>query len=244
MMMKLVLITVVLCISTGISNITGFGTGTLSMPILVRFLPYDQTLLLVGIIQWFSGLWKMVGFYRHIRWDIALIFGLPAFGATIIGSLLIFIVPPPILYHIFGAFLMVYSSILILNPTFSVKRTWYTAMGGGIFYGFFAGIFGMRGPVRALLLTSYKLSKREYLATSGAIGLSADVSRIFIYSAGGVALDPVLLKGLLLFIPTTLIAAYIAQLFVEKIPQRKFEIIVAIFLAVVGLQLLIVGKPG
>ena len=238
-MFEIVIFTIVFFVASGISNVTGFGTGTISIPILLRFLPFNQTLLLVGIMQWFSGLLKMGGFFHHIRWRIALAFGLPALIATIAGSLLIFIIPHQILYNLFGLFIFCYGVALIFAFIFYVKKTWYSTLIGGIFYGLSAGIFGMRGPIRSIFLTAFSLSKKEYIATSGAIGLLADISRFFVYLAGGVILSPILVKWLWLFILVTIIAAYGAQLFVKKLPQRKFEIIVGIFLVIIGLRFLL-----
>ena len=238
-MFEIVVFTIVFFVACGISNLTGFGTGTIAIPILLGFLPFDQTLLLTGIMQWLSGLLKMTGFFDHVQWRIVFTFGMPALFATIIGSSLVFIIPHQILYHLFGAFIFCYGLVLIFNLTFYVKKTWYSILTGGTLYGLSAGTFGMRGPIRAIFLTAFDLSKKEYIATSGAIGLLADISRLFVYIFGGITLSPFIFKWLGLFIFATIVAAYCARLLVIKLPQRKFEIMVGIFLLIIGLKLFI-----
>jgi uncharacterized membrane protein YfcA len=243
-MMKIILIGIIFFVASGISNIVGFGTGTISIPLLLRFLPYDQTLLLSGIMQWLSGLWKMFGFFRFVQWKIAIVFGLPALITTVFSSMLIFIIPPIQLYQLFGLFLIIYCVLLITDLPVCIPRTWYYAVAGGIIYGFIAGIFGMRGPIRTIFLTAVRLPKREYIATSGAVSLLADISRLFVYLLGGVRLEPFLVKGMLLFIPATIAVAYLAQRLVTFIPQRHFEMAIAIFLGIIGVQLLLFGPGG
>jgi uncharacterized protein len=100
----------------------------------------------------------------------------------------------------------------------------------------------MRGPLRATFLTAFGLSKKEYIATSGAISLLADISRIFVYIYGGIKLNKILMQSLPLFIIVSLIAAFISHFFVRRIAEQKLEFIICLFLFVIGIQLIFFGK--
>jgi uncharacterized protein len=91
----------------------------------------------------------------------------------------------------------------------------------------------------ALAYSDAAAPKAVFIATAGAIGLIIDSGRILTYWWEGVQLDSRLLWGLLLFIPVSFIGAKIAERTVQKIPQRHFRSLVAVFLCLVGLKLLL-----
>ncbi len=70
-----------------IGTISGFGIGTVMTPVLLTFLPYQQTLFFVGIIHWVNSIWKMVLFRQGISWRLFFLFGIPGVIASMIGAL-------------------------------------------------------------------------------------------------------------------------------------------------------------
>jgi uncharacterized membrane protein YfcA len=110
---------------------------------------------------------------------------------------------------------------------------------GGALSGFFAGIFGVGGAVRATFLTAFDLPKAMYLATAGSIALLIDSTRIITYVKGGARLEPELLWGMLVFIPVSFLSAKIAKRIISYIPQKSFRLFITIFLALIGLYFLI-----
>ncbi len=108
--------------------------------------------------------------------------------------------------------------------------------------GFFAGIFGIGGTIRAMFLTAFNLPKSVYLATIGAIALAIDTSRLITYLYEGTRLAPRLAWGMLLFVPASFLGARIAKRFVNRIPQQHFPKVLAVFLLLVGIRLLIWPK--
>ena len=106
---------------------------------------------------------------------------------------------------------------------------------GGALSGFFAGIFGIGGAIRAMFLSAFDLPKAVYLATAGAIALAIDTPRLITYIWQGARLEPLLLWGLLLFVPASFLGARIAKGLVNRIPQQHFRKIIAAFLLILGL---------
>lgn len=209
------------------------------VPILLLFFPLAPTLLLVGIIHWFGDIWKTALFRQGVRWRLILLFGVPGVILTFIGARLVFSVSETLLSQILGGFLIAYVVFLFLNPAFQFKQNALTATTGGALSGFFAGIFGVGGAIRGAFLSAFDLPKAVYIATAGAIGLAIDTARIGTYIAEGAMLPSSLYWGLLLFIPASFVGAYFAKKIVDKILQKQFRMIVAVFLFLVGLKLLI-----
>ena len=222
-----------------VGTLSGFGTSTIMVPILLSFLPLPQTLLLVGIIHWFGDIWKMLLFRKGIRWKLILTFGIPGIIAAYIGARMIFSVSNALLSQILGVFLISYVVLLFFRPSLKLQQSHLMAMFGGALSGFFAGIFGIGGAVRSVFLTMFDLPKAVYIATAGAIALAIDSARLTTYIASGVRLDDMLLWGMLLFIPASFLGAYLAKLIVDKIPQERFRLVVAAFLFLVGAKLLL-----
>jgi len=237
--MEIIYITLLTILASGVGTLTGFGTSTIMVPILLLFLPLPQTLLLVGIIHWFGDIWKITLFRKGFKWRLVLAFGIPGVIATFLGARLVFSISADLLSQILGGFLVAYVIFLFLKPRFKVPKSNLTAMSGGALSGFFAGIFGIGGAVRGAFLSMFDLPKAVYIATAGAIALVIDTTRISTYLFEGASLESNFLWGFLLFIPASFLGAYLAKRIVNHIPQGKFRHVVAIFLFLVGMKLLV-----
>ena len=93
--------------------------------------------------------------------------------------------------------------------------------------------------MRGAFLTAFNLPKEVYIFTSGLIAMFIDITRVSQYVFGGTRLDSELLYALILCIPISLLAAYLAKKFLDKLPQRFFRIFVGIFLALVAVKLFV-----
>jgi uncharacterized membrane protein YfcA len=235
--MEMPLILVIVIIASGIGTMTGFGTSTIMIPVLLLFYPVPQTLFFVGIIHFFGNVWKLLLFRKGVRWKLILSFGIPGIAATYLGASLVFNVPATVLLRILGCFLILYVFYLFTKGSFNVKPNLVFGACGGALSGFFAGIFGIGGAIRGLFLTAFDLPKAVYIATAGSIALFIDVTRLTTYFTNGSRLPTLLLYGLPLFILTSFLGAAIAKHFVDKIPQEHFRKIIAVFLLLMGVKL-------
>ncbi len=243
--MEVILITIVVVIASSVGTLTGFGTSTLMVPVMLSFYPFEQTLLFVGIIHLFGNIWKLLLFRKGFRWRLILSFGIPGIATAYLGAILVkmmFDKSPTVLLRILGAFLICYVIYLFLKSSFKVKPGLSTGVCGGALSGFLAGFFGMGGAVRGLFLTSFDLPKAVYIATAGAIALAIDTTRLTTYVINEVRLPHLLLWGLLIFVPASFLGAKIAKSIVDKIPQEHFRKVVAVFLLLMGIKLLIFSK--
>jgi len=237
--MEIVLITFAVAIASSVGTLTGFGTSTLMVPILLSFYPAPETLLFVGIIHWFGNIWKLLLFRKGFQWKLILSFGIPGIAATYLGASLVFDISTVLLFRILGSFLIIYVIYLFAKSSFKIKQSFLVGACGGALSGFFAGLFGIGGAIRGLFLTSFDLPKAVYIATAGAIALTIDTTRLTTYIKNGARLPYLLLWGMLIFIPASFIGAKIAKSFVDKIPQEHFRKVVAAFLLLMGIKLLV-----
>jgi uncharacterized protein len=237
--MDIALIALLTFFASGVGTLTGFGTSTIMVPVMVTFFPLPETLLFVGIVHWFGNIWKMLLFREGLRWDLIVKFGVPGIVATVIGGAVVFRVDEELLARVFGGVLLGYVAFLFVKDRFRVPRNTATAVAGGALYGFSAGIFGIGGAVRGAFLSAFDPPKAVYIATAGAIGLAIDTGRLATYAYEGAGLDDRLWYGMLLFIPLSFAGAKLAERVVDHIPQASFRTVIAVALGLVALQLLL-----
>jgi len=157
--MEIIYITLLTLVAGGIGTLTGFGTSTIMVPILLFFLPLPQTLLLVGIIHWFGDIWKILFFKKEIHWKLILTFGIAGIAPSYLGASIVFSASEKLLSQILGGFLVAYVLLVFFIPTFKIPKNAVTAVSGGVLSGFFAGIFGVGGAVRGVFLSAFDLPK-------------------------------------------------------------------------------------
>jgi len=237
--MEILYITIVTILAGAVGTLTGFGTSTIMVPILLFFLPLPQTLLLVGIVHWFGDIWKVLFFRKGFQWKLIFTFGAAGILASFLGANIVLSVSETLLSRILGGFFVFYVLFLFYDPTFKIPKKSTTAVTGGALSGFLAGIFGVGGAVRSMFLSAYDLPKAVYIATAGAIGFIIDTTRITTYLANGIRLDEIYLWGLLFFIPASLVGAALAKKIIDRIPQEQFRRVIAVFLFVVGVKFLV-----
>jgi len=236
--LEIFLLTLLTILAGGIGTLTGFGTSTIMVPVLLIFWPLPQTLLLVGIIHWFGDIWKIILFRSGLQWKIILSFGLTGVIASYLGASIIFTISESLMTRILGVFMLIYVVVLTLKPGIKVKANLINTGVGGILSGFLAGVFGIGGAVRGMFLTAYDLPKAVYISTAGMIALIIDTSRISTYLLNNTVLSEELLLGLLLFIPASFLGAKIAKKIADKIPQKYFRSFISIFLLLAATNLI------
>jgi len=237
--MEIIYIALLTILASGIGTITGFGTSTILIPILLFYLPLPETLLVVGVIHFSGDVWKMILFRKGFDWKLVLTFGITGIITSYIGARVVFSASQDILLRILGGFMLAYVIFLLFKPGFKVPRKNMTAITGGGLSGFFAGIFGVGGAIRTLFLSAFDLPKAVFVATTGAIAFLIDSTRITTYLINGVRLEDAYLWGFLAFIPASFAGTALAKKLVDKIPQRWFRMVVALFLFVMGIKFLI-----
>ena len=236
--MEIVYISLLTLIAATIGTITGFGTSTLMIPVLVIFFPPVEAIFLVAIIHWFGNIWKVALFRSGFNLRLLVLFGVVGLVTSYIGAYISLGANEEILLRVLGAFLAGYALFVAFQSKFKIPASNLTALSGGALSGFFAGMFGIGGAIRSAFLSAFDLPKAVFIATAGAIGLLVDSTRIITYFTGGATLPRELWYGLILFIPVSFLGAQIAKKIIDRIPQNKFRTVIAIFLLAVGMKLI------
>lgn len=227
-------------VSETIATTVGFGASTILLPIALFYFDFKTALTLVAFFHLFGSLGRF-GFFRHsLNREILLKFGLPSILLTLLGATLANSLTQTTFKGLLGVFLIIYGFISLKNNHFQVKpNTKNLILGGGI-SGFIAGLIGTGGALRATFLSAFKRDKATYLATTAALSLVVDLTRIPVYLNQGF-----LSQNLYFYIPILFIlaiaATYVGKQIVRFIPAKLFEKLV--LLAIIAAGFIFLFRP-
>lgn len=235
------MIIVLTLFSAVIGTITGFGISTIMVPVMAFILPFPEALLFVGIIHWFSDIWKIVFFKKGVNLKLILLFGIPGVLVSFFAAQIPFLFSANFLKQLLGLFLISYSILLMIRPKWKLKANDSNAVIGGSLTGFVSGVFGVGGSIRSTFLTAYNLKKEVFIFTSGVIAFFIDSTRILWYLTQA-RLDSLWLNYLVVSIPFTFLGAFIAKKYVNVMPQELFRKVILVALFIIGVRYLIFGE--
>jgi len=118
-------------IAATVGTVTGFGTSTIMIPVLVIFLPPVEVIFLVAIIHWFGDIWKVALFRKGIDFKLISLFGIVGLATSYIGAFVSLGAKEEIFLRLLGVFLACYSIFLIFQSKLKVRAGPGTALSGG-----------------------------------------------------------------------------------------------------------------
>jgi uncharacterized membrane protein YfcA len=222
-------------LSEMIGTVAGFGSATILFPFALIFFDFKSALVLVAFTHVFGNI-SRIGFFKHgFDKNLIIRFGIPAIIFTILGSVLVDKISQNYLLGLLGSFLIGYSLISLFKHKIKVKHNPVIEVVEGGISGFVTGLIGTGGAFRGSFLNSYHLSKEKFIATSAAIALAVDLTRIPIYINQGFLRPEYFLNLPILFL-LALIGAYLGKYIVEKISQTTFTKMVLILILLAGIK--------
>lgn len=239
MILQLILIVILITIAITTESIIGFGTSSISLPILSLFYPLHQVILFVGLIQFISSIWKLYIFRTGVNWKLIFTFGIPAVAASLVGAYATFKIPESYSYKILGIILLSYGVSMLINGKIKLPNNKIFMVSGGAISGFLSGLIGMGGAIRATFLHAARLPKLTFIFTATFISFFIDAVRLTTYVTQGVRLNTMFMVSIILYIPISILAVKLAKQIVDYLPQEKFRMTVTIFLSIFGAYLLI-----
>jgi uncharacterized protein len=195
--MEYLIICIASLIGAGLTLFSGFGLGTLLLPIFGLFFPIEIAVVLTALVHFMNNAFKFYLFGKNADKTILIKFGIPAiafsfFGAYILSILTqtgvifayrlnnqLFEIKP--LKLIIGLLLIIFALFdfvpKLKNMQFDKKHLTV----GGMLSGFFGGLSGHQGALRSAFLIRAGLSKEAFIATGVVIACMVDISRLAIY---------------------------------------------------------------
>ncbi len=241
-------------LASGLTLFSGFGLGTLLLPVMALFFPIDTAIALTAVVHLLNNLFKLALLGRHADRGTVARFGLPAVLAALAGArMLLWLshLQPLLIYQFLGhqfqvlpvkltvAGLMVFFALFDLLPRFAQISfdPKFLAL-GGLLSGFFGGLSGHQGALRSAFLIKSGLSKETFIATGVVITLMVDIPRLVVYSANLPLLSaPGGLPLLAAAVLAAFFGAFVGNRLLKKVTLRAIQILVALMLLAISLAL-------
>lgn len=196
-MLGLVIVATVAFCAALLTLFSGFGLGTLLLPVFALFLPVELAVAATAVVHLANNLFKLALVGRFANRSVVLAFGLPSMAAAFIGAWLLAGMSelPPISSYALGPIhaevtwpklvigpLIAFFALFDLVPRlsgFTVDRRWLPL--GGVLSGFFGGVSGQQGALRAAFLVKSGLDRDAFIGTSVVVAVMVDLSRLVVY---------------------------------------------------------------
>lgn len=241
-------------LGSALTLFSGFGLGTLLVPVFAFYFPIEQAIGLTAIVHFLNNIFKLSLLGKYANKAVILQFGIPSVFAAFLGAYILTLITkadPIYSYSINGStmtimpvklvigLLLIFFSLLDSVPRLASLQfdKKYLAL-GGLLSGFFGGLSGNQGALRSAFLIRANLSKEAFIASGVVIACFIDISRLSIYSSTLLKVGHQLNYSLLI---TATLSAFIGTYFgnklVKKITIKSLQLFVAIALILFGILL-------
>lgn len=255
--MELILIGAVALLTSGLTLFSGFGLGTLLMPVFALFFPVPVAIAATAVVHFANNLFKFGLLARQADWRVVMRFSVPAAVAAMAGASLLtqFDRMPSLARYTLNEssfeITVVKAVIGILIIAFSLLELWprFQALAlpprwlplGGMLSGFFGGLSGNQGALRSAFLIKAGLSKEAFVATSVISAVIVDASRLIVYgtaiAAGYLTQSQQLIAPVMVGTLCAFIGSFAGRQVLRKITLRTVRIIVALAMLLIGIGL-------
>jgi uncharacterized membrane protein YfcA len=245
---------IILCVTAFSASLltffSGFGLGTILMPVFAMFVPLPMAVALTAIVHLANNIFKLFLTFRHLNKQVLLRFGVAAVLAAFLGAWCLRALSVPILlahYTLAGrdyqitALKVVMAAVMILFVLFDIvpafQKLWvrkHSLIWGGILSGFFGGLSGHQGALRSAFLSKEgSLNKESFIATGVTIACAVDVIRLAVY-AQSYQWEQLREKGelLLLAIVAAWLGAWVGQRMLKKVTMESVQKLVSLMLII------------
>lgn len=253
--MEFVVVSVAALIASALTLFSGFGLGTLLMPVVAIFFPLEIAIAITAIVHLANNIFKVGLLGRKANRSVLLRFGVPAIIAAFLGALSLTWLSdiPPVYEHmVFGHGLQVSPLKLIVGIlilVFALIELWprFASISldrkylpyGGVLSGFFGGLSGHQGAFRSMFLLKTGLSKEEFVATGVMLAVMVDLSRMLIYGMDISTQRHVVDWPLVVTASfAAFIGAYAGSRLLKKVTIRFIQLTVSFLLVIVSLGLI------
>lgn len=242
--MFIALLAVVSFVAGATASVVGFGIGSLITPLVAARLGSNVAIAVVVLPHLAGGLVRGWRLRRSIDWRILVRFGLLSAAGGLVGALVFARLAPDALGRILGALLVVTATAGLTGWSDRWKPHGPVVWLLGALSGFFGGVVGNQGGLRAAALSAFRLEPAVFVATSTVIGVMIDLVRAPIYVTR--AADDLARAWPLVIVGVAGVLA--GTLFGERIllglSRARFRQVVAAAIGVLGLWFLVHPTQG
>jgi len=254
--MQTVVIAMAALVASGLTLFSGFGLGTLLMPVVAIFFPLDVAIGITALVHFANNIFKLGLLGLRADKSVVMKFGVPAVCAAFLGAFLLgwfTALQSIVTYSVMGiagkvmpvkliiGTVIIGFVVLELSPGFAaitLDKKFLPV--GGCISGFFGGLSGHQGAFRSMFLIKAGLGKEQFIATGVVLAVMVDVSRMLVYGWEAMAAQQKVDWRLVLVATfSAFIGAFAGSRLIKKMTIRSVQVIVSGLLVVVAFGLII-----
>ncbi len=256
--MEYVVISVTALVVSALTLFSGFGLGTILMPVFALFFPIQVAIAATAVVHLANNIFKVMLVGRKANWGIVVKFAAPAALAAILGALLLNLLSETqalamyqigdsvqevtLIKLIIGILIMAFALFDLIPQLQKMAFDKKYLPVGGVLSGFFGGLSGNQGALRSAFLLKTGLDKDAFVGTNAVSGFIVDIVRLFVYSASFYTSNFALITGdvwllVLIAIFFAFIGSFVGTRLVNKVTLIAVQYIVGIMLLIVGIGL-------
>jgi uncharacterized protein len=172
-------------LSGATAAVVGFGIGSLLTPLLAVRFGTSAAVAAVTIPHVFATALRCWRLRSHIDWKVFLCFGIVSAAGGLAGALLYTRLGSVTLTRILGGLLLLTAAAQLTGWSSRWHPRGPIVALLGLASGFFGGVAGNQGGLRAAALGAFRLSPAAFIATATATGLLVDAARTPVYLWNG-----------------------------------------------------------
>lgn len=204
--------------------------------ILIKFMEPSAIVPIATIFHISMNITKMVLFKDEINWKVVKNLVISSIPGLIAGSMLIAYIPQEAMRCLISFLVIIFLLVEIFKiKTYEIKNSTASIVTVGLSYGFFSGLVGSAGIIRAPLLMKMSLTKESLIGTAAAASLFSNIIKIVSYSANGLLTKYVIINGLASII-VGIIGAQIGKRLLNRVNDKYFKRILHIGLLISALS--------
>lgn len=220
------------------ASVVGFGIGSLLTPLLALELGTSIAVAAVTLPHALATAVRCWRLRRHVDRAVLMRFGVLSAAGALAGALVYTRLGPSTLTGVLGGLLILTAIAQLTGWTTHWQPRGPLVGVFGVLSGFFGGVAGNQGGLRAAALTSFHLPPSAFVATATAAGLLVDSARtpIYLWQAGPRLAE--LWAPIAIAAAGVLVGTIIGERILLGLPATRFARIVGGAIGILGLWLI------
>ncbi|MCP3874007.1 MAG: TSUP family transporter [Desulfobacteraceae bacterium] len=245
---------------SGLTMFSGFGLGTLLMPVFAIFFPVETAVAATALVHGANSFFKIAAVGKHADRSLVISFGLPAILSAFAGAIVLSYLSgfPELLSYevgpimaeitpiklVMGLLMILFALFELWPPLKAISFNKKYLFVGGLLSGFFGGLSGHQGALRSAFLSKVGISPQAFIGTNAMIGFMVDMTRITTYGLifwgvnqsqtfGSDDIWPLIATG----IAAAFIGVRIGKRFLDKITMKTIQNLTGILLLGIAILL-------
>jgi uncharacterized membrane protein YfcA len=252
--MEVLIIASVSLLAALLTFFSGFGLGTLLMPVVALFFPPAIAIAITAVVHFANNILKFFLVAKSADVKVLLFFGVPAvvfafFGAYLLGFLSdmgvlyeykflessFFITPIKLSIGVLILFFVMLEALPFFSKI-SFGKKWLPL--GGVLSGFFGGLSGNQGAFRSMFLLKAGLTKEQFVATGVVLAVMVDSARMIIYKDSFLLDANIDWNMIVVATGAAFLGTLIGNRLLKKVSIEFIRIVVSVLLVIISLGLI------